>query len=756
MKTKRMSRTAFAASATTVLLAGLVALPVSAASAAAGEESGDWFGTDAVMGRSITPGAPQGTTQTRSVALDADAAVRAVVSPQSLTLAQPGERLIVPKNGNLALTLFGEEKLAIDVSEVAVSLGAEATDTAPTVEVIGSKRVDGGDAAAVAFTFIPDASGQYALHGGIERGTEPRVEIDQTSPGVARLSELGDAADLPDEHLPADIHDAIAAPGAVTAPDPVENDNRSRAGDPVTTVDLLMGYASSLGGTAKAAITQRITETNTALATSGVNIRLNLMAVTPVAYTQAPTGLSDDLDRLRTGDKGLAVLHNQRDAIGADLVAMIVPRTNQACGWGYFPGAQGEPLRGLSVTAFDCLSVHSLAHELGHNLGSDHDYANSLKLGVPYAFSYGHQVAGKARDIMAYPCPNNDCPRLLQYSNPNVNFIGHPTIPSGTATENAAHSFNLMAPVIADYRTKTQTSRLFGSDRYETAAAISRHGFPDPAKVSTVVIAAGTDFPDALSAAPLAAKLGGPLLLTNPTSLPAATTTEINRLKPSKIVLIGGSGAASTAVETALRSLVTTGGTVPRISGADRYATSVAIGKYGWTSSTAAFIATGLDYPDALSAGAAAGNLGAPTVLVPGTSTTAPAATTAFLTSLGVTNTYIAGGTGSVSAGIEKDLKAKHAVVRYAGTDRFNTSTLIAKAHHTKNGSMYLASGMNFPDALAGAAVAGRLKAPLVLSAQGCVLANVNDAQRVITPSQLVLLGGVTLLTEAVKAGTLC
>ncbi|WP_426516226.1 cell wall-binding repeat-containing protein [Diaminobutyricibacter sp. McL0618] len=747
-KTKRRSRAAVAA--TTFLLAGLVALPASAASAGAGDESGDWFGTDARMGRSSIPGAPQGTTRTRNVALDADAAVRAVVSPQSLALAQPGERLIVPKNGDLTLTLFGEERLAITVSEVAVTLDAEATENAPTVEVIGSKRVDGGDAATVAFTFIPDASGHYALHGGIERGTEPRVEIDQASPGVARLSELGDAAELPDEQLPADIHDAIAAPGAVTAPDPGANDNRGRAGAPLTTVDVLVGYASALGGTAKAAITQRITETNTALATSGVNIRLNLMAVTPVAYTQAPTGLSKDIENLRIGSEGLAVLHNQRDAIGADLVAMIVPRTNGACGWGYLPPD------GLSVTAFDCLSGYSLAHEIGHNLGSDHDYANSSMLDRPYAFSYGHQVAGIARDIMAYPCANADCPRLLQYSNPNVNFIGHPTIPSGTATEDAARSFNLMAPVIADYRTKTQTSRLFGSDRYETAAAISRHGFTDPAQVSTVVVAAGTDFPDALSAAPLAAKLAGPLLLTNPSSLPAATTTEIKRLKPSKIVLIGGTGAVSTAVETTLKSLVTAGGTVPRISGADRYATSVAIGKYGWSSSTTAFIATGLDYPDALSAGAAAGNLGAPAVLVPGTSAAAPAATTAFLTSIGVTTAYIAGGTGSVSAGIEKDLKAKHTVVRYAGTDRFNTSTLIATAHHTKNGSMYLASAMNFPDALAGAAVAGRQKAPLVLSAPGCVLANLNDAQRVITPSQLVLLGGVTLLTEAVKDGTIC
>lgn len=755
MKTKRTVRAAVAVAS--LFVAGMVAVPLSAASAETGDDAGDWFATDARAGRSIIAESPQGTTQTRSVSLDADAAVRAVVSSPSLALAQPGERLIVPKNGDLTVTLFDDERLAIDVSEVAVSLDAEATDAAPTVEVIGSKRVEGGDAATVAFTFIPDPSGHYALRGGIERGSEPRVEIDQVSPGIARLSELGDAAELPTEQLPGDLHDAIAAPDAVTAPDPVETDPDDRAAGFITTIDLLVGYASSLGGSVKGIITQRVTETNAALATSGVNARLNLMAVTPVAYSQAPASLSDDLERLRTGDRGLSVLHNQRDAIGADLVAMIVPKVNAGmCGYGYFASPTGNAAYGLSVTASDCLNGNTFAHELGHNLGSDHDYANSAKSNKPFAFSYGHQVAGKARDIMAYPCANAACPPLMQYSNPAVKFIGHPTIPSGTATADAARSFNLMAPVIANYRNKTQISRLSGADRYETAAAISRHGFTDPAKVSTLVVASGADFPDALSAAPLAAKLGGPLLLTHPSGLPAATTTEIKRLKPSKIVLIGGTTAVPAAVETALKSLVTAGGTVPRISGADRYATSVAIGKYGWSSSTAAFIATGFDYPDALSAGAAAGKLGAPAVLVPGTFGAAPAATTAFLTSIGVTTVYIAGGATVVSAGIEKELKAKHAVVRYAGTDRFNTSTLIAKAHHTKGGSMYLASGLNFPDALAGAVVAGRLKAPLVLSAQGCVLANVNDAQRVVTPSRLVLLGGVSLLTEGVREGAIC
>jgi hypothetical protein len=88
--------------------------------------------------------------------------------------------------------------------------------------------------------------------------------------------------------------------------------------------------------------------------------------------------------------------------------------------------------------------------------------------------------------------------------------------------------------------------RVAGDDRFATAAAVSKRYFPSGA--DTVFLANGLGFADALSAAPVAARNGSPILLTHATSLPAATATELARLAPDVIVVIGGTGAISDKV----------------------------------------------------------------------------------------------------------------------------------------------------------------------------------------------------------------
>lgn len=296
--------------------------------------------------------------------------------------------------------------------------------------------------------------------------------------------------------------------------------------------------------------------------------------------------------------------------------------------------------------------------------------------------------------------------------------------------------------------------RIAGADRFETAVEVSNHAYPS-ATGGTVIVATGLDYPDSLSAAPLGAKLQAPLLLTAPTSLPDATREEILRLKPSRILVIGGTGAVSAGVEADLKQLPPSA-TVERVFGADRYETSVAIARKGWTASSDVFVATGAGFADALSAGSAAGSLGAPVVLVPGTQSGAPAAVSKLLNDLGARTIYISGGTGAVSTEIAASLTRSRVSERFAGSDRFDTSARIADRFHTAGGSVYLANGFGFADALTGAAVAGSKKAPLMLSTPVCVPNTIRDAQERVRPTRIYLLGGIGVLSERVETSSLC
>ncbi len=115
--------------------------------------------------------------------------------------------------------------------------------------------------------------------------------------------------------------------------------------------------------------------------------------------------------------------------------------------------------------------------------------------------------------------------------------------------------------------------RLAGADRYATAAAISKATFAPG--VELVYVATGANFPDALAGAAAAGKTGSPVLLVGANAIPSATATELSRLKPGRIVVLGASGVVFDSVVAALKGYTT--GTVTRLAGLDRFATSAAI-----------------------------------------------------------------------------------------------------------------------------------------------------------------------------------
>lgn len=299
--------------------------------------------------------------------------------------------------------------------------------------------------------------------------------------------------------------------------------------------------------------------------------------------------------------------------------------------------------------------------------------------------------------------------------------------------------------------------RLSGSDRFATAAAISARY---PKGVDVVYVATGRNYPDALGAAAAAAYLGGPLLLVEQGSIPSSIASELARLDPKLIVAVGGTGAISAGVFDQLKQYAV-GGNVRRDAGANRYETSriVAQRAFADSPSTNAFIATGLNFPDALAASAAAGAEGSPVVLVNGSGTTLDQPTRTTMTGLGVQSAAIVGGTGVVSAGIESGLRSflgSGNVTRLAGSNRYETAVAINRASFDAADKVFLATGLSFADALAGAALAGAAPGPLFVVPPTCVPRAVIDEIVRVGADEVVLFGGPGALSNSVRDLTSC
>src|SRR5690606_17619305 len=141
-------------------------------------------------------------------------------------------------------------------------------------------------------------------------------------------------------------------------------------------------------------------------------------------------------------------------------------------------------------------------------------------------------------------------------------------------------------------------------------------------------------------------------------------------------------------------------------------ATGLQIVREAFGTATTAFLATGRNFPDALAATGAAGALSAPLILVDGLRPTVSAEVMQELVRLGVTDVVLTGSASVLSSGIEAQLRAQFSVTRLGGADRYATAALINDEHFglAPPDTMFLATGGNFPDALAGAALAGLLR----------------------------------------------
>lgn len=277
-----------------------------------------------------------------------------------------------------------------------------------------------------------------------------------------------------------------------------------------------------------------------------------------------------------------------------------------------------------------------------------------------------------------------------------------------------------MVPSMVSAAETGASTRVAGGDRYATSFAVADEMIKKEGHFENVVLASGTNFPDALSGGYLADEKDGPLMLVNAANENKVMSYIQRYLDPrGTVYILGGTSAISSTFENKLISLGKAENfTVKRLSGSERYATNLAIleeaslDEYGRKTDDmiedGLIVASGKSFADSLSASAAE----KPLLLVGDTLTQAQKN---WIAKSGIKKFYIVGGTSAVSASVENALKAYGRVERVAGANRWETSYRVANKFNSDAEAVALASGNNFPDGLSGAPLAMDSNAPILL-----------------------------------------
>jgi putative cell wall-binding protein len=285
-------------------------------------------------------------------------------------------------------------------------------------------------------------------------------------------------------------------------------------------------------------------------------------------------------------------------------------------------------------------------------------------------------------------------------------------------------------------------SRISGSDRYATSVAVSKSAWT---QAGTVIVVTGLNYPDALASSSLTKSMDAPILLSRTDSMDANVVDEIQRLKATKAILVGGTGVIGAGVEAQLIAL---GISASRISGSNRFDTSVKVAEMIGTNN-GIIVATGSNFPDALSIAPIAAIKSIPVLLSPTNSL--DLYVSAFIANKNIPISYVIGGSNVISDSIISGLPY---CKRLSGYDRYATNLRIVNEFSLDLNfdTVYLATGSNFPDALSGSALAAKNNAPIILTGKDTISEDAINLIKSKNVKHVVILGGTNVISQNVES----
>ena len=296
---------------------------------------------------------------------------------------------------------------------------------------IGSPDSPAGQSVLV----VHDGEITGVIYDGIEQ-----YSITPLGAGLHALTKVDHRA-FPPDHPPGPLPRAPHDP----------NERRGDAsGDGRIEIDFLGVYtpqALSANANIVSTIQLAVDMANASYLASNANVRLRLVGtMLATGYSEAGKSYQGLLEDITFGAGAMSAVHTQRNALGADLVGLFV-NNGVYCGMAWVNSSNAYA---YSVTSHFCVNNHTFAHELGHNFGAWHDIANS-PINVPFLYGHGYiHPQNLWRTIQSYPGPCGNCPRIGNFSNPQVNHNGHPT---GTVTQHdVARVHRERAATIANFR----------------------------------------------------------------------------------------------------------------------------------------------------------------------------------------------------------------------------------------------------------------------------------------------------------------